>query len=66
MVCVLDGHIYRTHVLLPCEEVLSANQRQRLLNQIIPGQTGMRMGGFVTSHQQFTNDLTAELRRMTC
>ena len=41
MVCALDGHIYRTHVLLHPGEALSEDQRQRLLNHIIPGQTGI-------------------------
>lgn len=41
MVCALDGHIYRTHVLLHPGEALSEDPRQRLLNHIIPGQTGI-------------------------
>lgn len=41
MVCALDGHIYRTYVLLHPGEALSEDQRQRLLNHIIPGQTGI-------------------------
>ena len=45
MVCALDGHIYRTHVLLHPGEALSEAQRQRLLNHIIPGQTGIVICG---------------------
>ncbi len=41
MVCALNGLIYRTHVLLRPGEALSEDQRQRLLNHIIPGQTGI-------------------------
>lgn len=41
MVCALDGHIYRTHVLLHHGETLSEGQRQYLLNHIILEQTGI-------------------------
>lgn len=41
MVCTLDGHVYRTHVLLRLGESLSEVQRLHLLNHIIPGQAGI-------------------------